>query len=56
MVAEFAKHILGARAQLWTEYVEGPKQVEYMAYPRGAALAEVLWTPAGRRDLNDFKQ
>jgi hexosaminidase len=51
----YAKHILGAQAQVWTEYIEGPKQVEYMAYPRAAALAEVLWSPANRRDLSNFK-
>jgi hexosaminidase len=53
---EYAKHILGAQAQVWTEYIEGPKQVEYMAYPRAAALAEVLWTPAVERNLADFKR
>jgi hexosaminidase len=53
---QYAKHILGAQAQVWTEYIEGPKQVEYMAYPRAAALAEVLWTPPNRRDLRDFKR
>jgi hexosaminidase len=53
---EYAKHILGAQAQMWTEYIEGPKQVEYMAYPRAAALAEVLWTPRDERDLSDFRR
>ncbi len=52
---EYAKHILGAQGQLWTEYMEGPKNVEYMAFPRAAALAEVLWTPRDKRDLSDFK-
>jgi hexosaminidase len=51
---EFQKHILGAQGQVWTEYIEGPKNVEYMAFPREAALAEVLWTPPARRDLADF--
>ena len=50
----FAKHILGAQGQVWTEYIKGPKQVEYMAYPRISALAEVLWTPLGRKDYADF--
>jgi hexosaminidase len=52
---QFASHILGAQAQLWTEYLEGPKNVEYMAYPRLSALAEVLWTPRVERDFADFK-
>jgi hexosaminidase len=51
---QFAPHILGAQGQVWAEYIEGPKNVEYMAFPREAALAEVLWTPKARRDFTDF--
>lgn len=50
----FAKHVLGAQGQVWTEYIKGPKNVEYMAYPRMSALAEVLWTPLGRKDYANF--
>ena len=32
-----------------------PKQVEYMAFPRACALAEVLWTPREERDYADFR-
>jgi hexosaminidase len=52
---EFAKHILGAQGQVWTEYIEGPKNVEYMAYPRIPALAETTWTPRERKDFADFR-
>jgi hexosaminidase len=51
---QFARHILGAQAQLWTEYMKTPKKVEYMAWPRLSALAEVVWTPAGRRDYAGY--
>jgi hexosaminidase len=51
---QFASHILGAQAQVWTEYVEGPKNVEYMAFPREAALAEALWTSRDRKDFANF--
>jgi hexosaminidase len=51
---QYARHILGAQGQIWTEYIKGPKQVEYMAYPRMSALAEVLWTPVDRKDYADF--
>jgi hexosaminidase len=51
---QFAAHILGAQAQVWTEYIEGPKNVEYMAFPRLSALSEVLWTSRDRRDFGDF--
>ena len=53
--ASQARHVLGAQAQLWTEYIPTPKQAEYMAYPRMAALAEVLWTPRERKDLAGFR-
>ena len=52
---EEARHVLGAQAQHWTEYMRTPRQVEYMAFPRLAALAEVVWTPRARRDFSDFR-
>jgi hexosaminidase len=51
---QFAAHILGTQAQLWTEYMADPKKVEYMAFPRMTALAEVAWTPKDRKDYNDY--
>jgi hexosaminidase len=50
----FAKHVLGAQGQLWTEYIPNPKQAEYMAFPRLTALAEVVWTPKERKDYAGF--
>ena len=49
-----AKHILGAQGNLWTEYIGSTDQAEYMAFPRAIALAEVLWTPASKRNWNEF--
>jgi hexosaminidase len=54
LTAGEARHVLGAQGQLWTEYMPNPKQVEYMAFPRLAALAEVVWTPRERKDFGDF--
>ncbi len=51
---QFASHVLGAQGQLWSEYLPGPKAVEYMAFPRLCALAEVVWTPKPRKDYQDF--
>jgi hexosaminidase len=53
---EFQKYILGVQGQLWSEYLQDPKQVEYAAYPRLTALAEVGWTPTAQRKLDDFMQ
>jgi len=49
-----ARHILGAQGQVWTEYIADPKHVEYMAFPRLEALAEVLWTPRPELNFADF--
>jgi hexosaminidase len=51
-----AKHILGGQVNLWTEYVPNLKHAEYMAFPRAAAMAEVLWSPADRRNWTDFSR
>lgn len=54
--AEQAKYVLGAQANLWTEYIKNPSKVEYMVFPRMSALAEVLWTPKEKKNWNDFQQ
>jgi hexosaminidase len=56
LTPEQARHVLGAQAQHWTEYMRTPRHVEYMAFPRLAALAEVVWTPAARKDFADFRR
>ena len=54
LTEEEAKHILGAQGQLWSEYIPTPEHMEYMAYPRGAALAEVVWSQKDARNWDDF--
>ena len=52
--AEEAKRILGAQGQLWTEHIPNPARLEYMAFPRLVALAEVAWCPREKRDYANF--
>ena len=47
--------VLGAQGCLWTEFIKRPKDVEYMAFPRAIALAEVLWSPQSSRNFVDFQ-
>jgi len=47
-------HILGIQASLWTEYVTTEDRIEWMLFPRSAALAELGWLPAPKRDWNGF--
>jgi len=49
-----AKHILGAQANVWTEYIPTPEHAQYMTLPRMAAMSEVLWSPRETRDWSDF--
>ncbi|MEJ2677843.1 MAG: family 20 glycosylhydrolase [Gemmatimonadota bacterium] len=49
-----ARHVIGAQGNVWTEYIPDFRQVEYMAYPRALALAEVLWSPRRARDWPGF--
>ena len=43
---ELVGRIRGAQAQLWTEYVTSRDRLDYMAFPRLAAFAEVAWGTA----------
>jgi hexosaminidase len=51
-----AQFIIGGQANVWTEYMKTPQQVEYMAFPRMLALSEVLWTNKDGRDFEDFRR
>ncbi|SFC44017.1 hexosaminidase [Parapedobacter composti] len=48
------RQVLGVQANLWTEQLSSPQQLEYMVFPRIAALAESAWTSEGRKDYADF--
>lgn len=52
--AEEAAHIIGAQGNVWTEYIKTNDHVEYMAFPRALAMAEVVWSPKKSRDFDSF--
>lgn len=52
--AELQNKYMGVQANFWTEWVEEPSVVQYLMLPRLAAVAEAGWTPAEKRDYNDF--
>src|SRR5690606_11412773 len=56
LTADQQRHILGAQAQLWTEYIPNPKHAEYMLLPRLSALSEVVWTPPELKSYDGFMQ
>lgn len=47
-------HILGAQANVWTEYMATTENVEYMVFPRIAAMSEVLWCNKNNRSWDLF--
>lgn len=56
LTPEEGKLVLGAQANVWTEYMPVSSHVEYMTFPRLAALAEVVWSPKGHRNWGDFSR
>jgi hexosaminidase len=48
--------IAGVEAPLWSETLATIDDVEYLAFPRLAAIAEVAWSPADTRDWEAFRR
>lgn len=52
--AEQSKHILGVQANIWTEHIRTPDRVEYMTFPRAAAVAEIAWSSVENKSWPAF--
>jgi hexosaminidase len=50
-----ASSVLGVEAPLWSETVVTEEHVEYMAFPRLPAIAELGWSPWSTHDWNAFR-
>jgi hexosaminidase len=50
-----ASAVLGVEAPLWTETVRTAADIEYLAFPRLAAIAELGWSPASTHDWGAFR-
>ncbi|HMH19896.1 MAG TPA: family 20 glycosylhydrolase, partial [Burkholderiales bacterium] len=49
------QYVLGAQANVWTEYISTPDYLEYMLFPRLLAFAEAVWSPAAGGDYEGFR-
>jgi hexosaminidase len=49
------QYLLGAQANVWTEYISTPDYLEYMLFPRLLAFSEAVWSPAASRDYEGFR-
>jgi hexosaminidase len=47
--------VLGLESPLWTETAVTREELEYLAFPRLAATAELGWSPAETHDWGDFR-
>ena len=56
LTTEEARYVIGAQANLWTEFISTPSHAEYMVLPRMTALSEVLWSPSEKRNWPDFSK
>lgn len=57
LVANGKDHFIkGVQTNLWSEYMYTTDLMEYRAYPRVLALAEIAWTPLPRKDYKDFER
>nr|WP_157599672.1 beta-N-acetylhexosaminidase [Saccharomonospora xinjiangensis] len=48
--------VLGVEAPLWSETLRSSDHIEYMAFPRLAAVAELAWSPQEARDWTAFRE
>lgn len=51
-----SKQIIGIQANVWTETMPTAERLDYMLFPRIAALAEAAWTVKESRNYLQFKQ
>lgn len=56
LTEEEAKHILGAQANLWVEYIKDMNTVFYRILPRMDALTEVQWVLPEQKDYDSFRK
>ena len=48
------EYIIGYECCVWGEYAQTPERVEYLAFPRAVAAAEVAWCDRGEKDWDSF--
>lgn len=46
--------ILGVQANVWSEPIPTKQRLEFLLFPRIAALAEIAWTPAEKKAFEPF--
>lgn len=50
------QQVMGYQMSVWTERIADCKRLDFMIYPRIAAVAEAAWTPAESKNSEQFMQ
>lgn len=56
LMKDYESQIMGLQMCMWTERVADKKRLDYMVFPRLAAVAEAGWTPAKSKECSLFMQ
>jgi len=56
MPEEACKHVLGGQCCLWSNQIRSEPELQWKAWPRACATAEIFWSPADKRDYSDFRK
>jgi hexosaminidase len=51
-----SRYILGPQGNMWSEYISNMDKLQYMLFPRIAALSEIAWTQQVNRSWDRFRQ
>jgi len=54
LTEEQGQYIKGLQCNLWTEYIDSRNKLDYMAYPRACAIAEIGWSAKSKKNFPDF--
>lgn len=54
LTKEEQKYIIGVQANHWSEYIPTFSQLQYMAFPRWAALSEIQWSKPESKNYQNF--
>ena len=55
LTQEQMSRIIGVQSNIWREYIPDNDHMEYMVYPRMAAVAEVQWLWPENKDWDRFR-
>jgi hexosaminidase len=56
LTPEQARHVLGAEATLWSEFIPSARHIQHALFPRVDAMAEIAWSPRETRNWQGFLQ